>query len=250
MLASPSWCAVAPATASMPSTPRIAMSSVTCSSTPVASGPVSSYDCGLATPPVTTILMCCRTASSVAMLSALVTTVTAGGRGRRGQVGPDGQRPGHLGRGGAAVEAGDLTGPDQSGGGGPDPMLLRRVPLGLVPQRQIVGHPLRDRTAADPGQHLLAGQLVEVAPDRSPPRRRAPWRPAPPAAGRRRRAVRAAHSSGGTGSPGPPRRSGGRAEHAEQPRTSPATASRPAAQYLLGSTSALVARPAARGPPR
>ena len=34
--------AVAPATASMPSTPRNAMSSVTCSSTPVASGPVSS----------------------------------------------------------------------------------------------------------------------------------------------------------------------------------------------------------------
>ena len=42
MLASPSWCAVAPATASIPSTPRMATSSVTCSSTPVASGPVSS----------------------------------------------------------------------------------------------------------------------------------------------------------------------------------------------------------------
>ena len=42
MLASPSWCAVAPATASIASTPRKAMSSVTCSSTPVASGPVSS----------------------------------------------------------------------------------------------------------------------------------------------------------------------------------------------------------------
>ncbi len=40
--------------------------------------PVSSYDCGRATPPVTTILMCCRTASSVAMFSAFVTTVSAG----------------------------------------------------------------------------------------------------------------------------------------------------------------------------
>jgi hypothetical protein len=42
MLASPSWWAVAPATGSIPSTPRIATSRVTCSSTPVASGPVSS----------------------------------------------------------------------------------------------------------------------------------------------------------------------------------------------------------------
>ena len=42
VLASPSWCAVAPATASIPSTPRNAMSRVTCSRTPVASGPVSS----------------------------------------------------------------------------------------------------------------------------------------------------------------------------------------------------------------
>ena len=42
VLASPSWCAMAPATASIPSTPRNAMSRVTCSRTPVASGPVSS----------------------------------------------------------------------------------------------------------------------------------------------------------------------------------------------------------------
>src|SRR5690606_3577865 len=40
--ASPSWCAEAPSSTSSASTPRKAMSSVTCSSTPEASGPISS----------------------------------------------------------------------------------------------------------------------------------------------------------------------------------------------------------------
>ncbi len=44
----------------------------------LASGPLSSNDCGRATPPVTTIFTCGRTASSLAMLSALVTTVSPG----------------------------------------------------------------------------------------------------------------------------------------------------------------------------
>jgi len=53
-------------------------------------------------------------------------------------------------------------GPDHAGGQRPDALLLRRVPLGLVAQRQVVVHSLGHRAAADPGQHLLAGQLVEI----------------------------------------------------------------------------------------
>src|SRR5215471_7067697 len=40
------------------------------------------------------------------------------------------------------------------------------MPFGLVPKRQIVGHALGDRTAADASEHLLAGQFVKIAADR------------------------------------------------------------------------------------
>lgn len=46
-------------------------------STESTSGPTSSYEFGRATPPVTTIFTWGRTASSLAMLIALVTTVSA-----------------------------------------------------------------------------------------------------------------------------------------------------------------------------
>ena len=47
-------------------------------STPSASGPMSSYDCGRATPPVTTILNCGRTASSWAIRSQVTVPPAAG----------------------------------------------------------------------------------------------------------------------------------------------------------------------------
>jgi hypothetical protein len=72
-----SW-AAAPCVTSRATTPSTATSSVIWLSTPSAGGPTSSYDCGRATPPVGTILNWGRTASSLAMLSALVTTVSAG----------------------------------------------------------------------------------------------------------------------------------------------------------------------------
>src|SRR5690242_8445996 len=88
------------------------------------------------------------------------------GRGsRRTQIRTGGQGPGHLRRRGAPVEPRDLAGPDHAGGQCPDALLLGRMPLGLVAQRQVVVHPLGHRAAADPGQHLLAGQLVEVPAD-------------------------------------------------------------------------------------
>ena len=80
------------------------------------------------------------------------------------QVGADGERPGDLGGRGAPVEAGDLARQHERGGHGGDPLLFRGVALGLVTQRQIVGDPLGDRAAPDAREHLLLGQLVEVAP--------------------------------------------------------------------------------------
>src|SRR6201999_84343 len=66
------------------------------------------------------------------------------------------------GGGGAAVEAGDLAGPDHARRPLPDALFLRGGALGLVPQRQVVVDRLSHGTAADPGEHLLVGQLVEV----------------------------------------------------------------------------------------
>src|SRR5215472_1756943 len=92
--------------------------------------------------------MCWWTASSVAMFSALVTMVS----------------PGDLGGGGAPVETGDLARQHQPRGHGGDSLLLRGVPFGLVAQRQVVGDSLSYSPATNTGEHLLPGQLVEVAP--------------------------------------------------------------------------------------
>ena len=116
-----------------------------------ANGPTSSYDSARATPPVTTSFRFGRTASSDAMLSELVTTVS--------RVRSD-SRARHLGR---------------------------RRPA-CHPHRHALGHPL-DRRLGDPALLLVESraavaqrQLVEPRP--TPPRRRAPApaAAAPPAA--------------------------------------------------------------------
>src|SRR5947207_311221 len=140
----------------------------------------------------------------------------------------------------APVEPGDLAGPDHAGGQRPDALLLGRMPLGLVAQRQVVVHPLGHRAAADPGQHLLAGQLVEVPADgrgghvqrlgrvlhlELAPRGQQLEQLVPPAI--------TAHRSL------PPARPALQAPSTPSNRaTSGAIASRPAEPYLLGSTTA------------
>ena len=150
--------------------------------------------------------MCCLTASSVAMFSALVTTVKAGRRGPGGRVGAGRQGPGHLGGRGSTVEADHLTGPDHAGGELADALLLRRMPFRLVAQRQVVVDPLGDGAAPDPGEHLLAGQLVEVPADGGRGdvqrgRRLLHLELHPPSP-----AAPAGHSTGDSGSPAPPAR--------------------------------------------
>ncbi len=126
---------------------------------------MSSYDCGRAAPPVTTILIWRRTASSHAMLSALVTTVTAGDLGRATGIGPGRERARDLGRGGAAVEADDRADGHERRRRLADALLLGRVTGRLVAQGQVIVDVVDDRPATRPGQQLLMGQLVEVAPD-------------------------------------------------------------------------------------
>src|SRR6266568_1726639 len=166
-----------------------------------------------------------------------------GERGRgssRAQIRTGGQGPRHLRRRGAPVEPRDLAGPDHAGGQRPDALLLGRMPLGLVTQRQVVVHPLGHRTAADPGQHLLAGQLVKVPADgrrgnvqrlgrvlhlELAPRGQQLEQLVPPAI--------TAHRSL------PPARPAPQAPSTPSNRaTSGAIASRPAEPYLLGSTTA------------
>jgi len=76
MAASPSWWAAAPSCGSIASTPSSATSSVTSRSSAPPSGPTSSNDFGRTTPPATTTFIRERTSSSLAMFSALVTTVS------------------------------------------------------------------------------------------------------------------------------------------------------------------------------
>src|ERR1700722_3411030 len=70
-----------------------------------------------------------------------------------------------LGGGGAAVQSDHLAWHDHAGRKRADALLLRHLPLRLVAQRQVVVDSLRDRAAPDPGEHLLAGQLIEVPAD-------------------------------------------------------------------------------------
>jgi len=44
----------------------------------------------------------------------------------------------------------------------PDALLLRRMALRLVAQRQVIADCLGDGTAPDPGEHLLFRQLVKI----------------------------------------------------------------------------------------
>src|SRR4029077_10628044 len=109
--------------------------------------------------------MCWRTASSLAMFIALVTTVTAGapvpscrsGRVARARAtslvvvpplsatpAPPAARAGGWQRTCAARL-------DQGAGGAADALLLRCVPGRLVPQRQVVGDVPGDHAAAGPG---------------------------------------------------------------------------------------------------
>jgi hypothetical protein len=81
------------------------------------------------------------------------------------QVRPDRQRAGHLRHRGTAVEADHHAGCDQPRGGLADALLLGRVPRALVAQRQIVRDPVGDRAAPGAADHLLLGELVEVAAD-------------------------------------------------------------------------------------
>ncbi len=78
---------------------------------------------------------------------------------------PEGQGAGHLGGGGAAVEAHHVAVGDHPGDGGGDALLLRGVAGGLVAQGQFVGDAVRDGAAAGADEHLLLGELVEVAAD-------------------------------------------------------------------------------------
>lgn len=142
--ASASSCAAGPCTTSKATTPGTATSSVTCPSTPSASGPTGSYDWARATPPVTTISNCGRTASSSAMSSASVTTVGAGD--------PDARSPRtagarHLRGGGAAGRPGRLVRREESRHRPGDPLLPGGAASGPASQRQLVRHPVRHRPA-------------------------------------------------------------------------------------------------------
>nr|BFE67429.1 hypothetical protein GCM10020092_007300 [Actinoplanes digitatis] len=81
------------------------------------------------------------------------------------EVGPHRERPGHLGHGGAAVEADDRAGHDQVRRRLADALLLRRVLGALVAQRQVIGDAVGDRATPGPGDHLLLAELVEVPAD-------------------------------------------------------------------------------------
>ena len=166
MPASPSSWAVAPCMTSIASTPMKTWSRVICASTSVASGPVSSYEAGRATPPVTTSFTWRRTTSSLAMFSALVTTVSEGSGALGTQLGADGQRPGDRGGRGAAVQTHHGARLHQARRRVGDPLLLRSVARGLVAERQVVRDRVDHGAAMRAGDHLLARQLVQITPDR------------------------------------------------------------------------------------
>ena len=81
------------------------------------------------------------------------------------EVGADGERPRDLRHGGAAVQTDNRSRYDQPRRRLPDALLLGRVLGALVAQRQVVRDAVGDRAAPGPGDHLLLGELVEVAPD-------------------------------------------------------------------------------------
>ena len=58
-----------------------------------------------------------------------------------------------------------MPGRDQGGRRRADPLLLGRVLGALVAQRQVVRDAVGDRAAPGTGDHLLLGELVEVAAD-------------------------------------------------------------------------------------
>ena len=101
--------------------------------------------------------MCWRTASSVAMLSALVTTVTAG----------EAEPAFRSARVASARATSVVVVPPLSPAIWPvrtSPAAAAAMrcfsvgmPLGLVPQRQVVGDALGHGAAPDPGEHLLTG---------------------------------------------------------------------------------------------
>ena len=141
------------------------MSRVTSLSSAPPSGPTSSNDCGRTTPPATTIFIRERTSSSLAMFSALVTTVSWAPS-------PLVFRSGRTARARATsvivvppLRPTTVPGDDQAGRGLADALLLRRVLGALVAQRQVVRDAVGDRATPGPGDHLLLGELVEVAAD-------------------------------------------------------------------------------------
>src|SRR5580704_15461590 len=111
----------------------MAQSRVSSARTREANGPISSYDWPRVTPPVTTILMCCLTASSLAMFIAFVTTVTAGAA-------VPSARSGRVAR-------------------------ARATSLVVVPPFSATAAPGSTSAAAGPCHQLLPGQLIHVAAD-------------------------------------------------------------------------------------
>ena len=120
--------------------------------------PTSSYERACTTPPVTTVLICGRIASCMAMLIALVTTVRLGIGRRLHDVGARHEGLGDRRRRRAAAEADDRAARDERARRPGDRGLRVGVLLVLVPDRQVVGDRVRDRSAARAGQQLLAGR--------------------------------------------------------------------------------------------
>ena len=109
-----------------------------------------------------------RTISSLAMFSAFVTIGQLWTVRRRSRT-----RSGRAASARATsvvvvppVSPTTIAGRHQRGRGRADALLLRRVLGRLVAQRQVVGDAVDHRPAPGPGDHLLLGELVEVAPDR------------------------------------------------------------------------------------